>query len=306
MKVLICDPIAEDGINMLKENGFEVDIKTGMDKEELKDVIKDYNAIVVRSATKVTADVIERATNLKLIVRGGVGIDNIDVDTAKSKGITVKNTPTASTVSVAEHTFALLLALARKVSTADKSMKEGKWEKKKFKGTELFNKTLGLIGVGRIGLAVAKRAIGFEMKVIGYDPYLDPNTMRNNGIEPVSDIDRLIQEADIISLHIPLTGETKHIINSERIQKMKDGAILINCARGGVVDEEALYQALESGKLAGAALDVFEQEPPQNSPLLSLDNIILTPHIGASTNEAQKRVGIESAKTIIKFFENSK
>jgi len=306
MKVLICDPIADDGINMLKENGFEVEIKTGMDKEELKNVIKDYDAIVVRSATKVTADVIESAANLKLIVRGGVGIDNIDVEAAKSKGITVQNTPTASTVSVAEHTFALLLALARNVSLADRSMKEGRWEKKKFKGTELYNKTLGLIGVGRIGLAVAKRAIGFEMKVIGYDPYLDPNIMRDNGVEPVTDIDRLVQEADIISLHIPLTNETKHIINSERIQKMKDGAILINCARGGVVDEDALYQALKSGKLAGAALDVFEQEPPENSPLLGLDNIILTPHIGASTKEAQKRVGIESAKTIIKFFENNK
>ncbi len=303
MKVLICDPIAEDGINMLRNNRFEVDIKTGMEKEELKNTIKNYDAIVVRSATKVTSDVIECAENLKLIVRGGVGIDNIDVNAAKEKNITVLNTPTASTVSVAEHTFALLLSLVRSISLADKGLKEGKWEKKKFKGTELYNKTLGLIGTGRIGLAVAKRAIGFEMKVIGYDPYLDPNIMVDNGINPVDNLDELLLKADIISLHIPLTEDTKHLINAEKIQKMKDGAILINCARGGVVDEKALYQALISGKLAGAALDVFEQEPPENSPLLKLDNVILTPHIGAATKEAQKRVGIESAKTIIQFFE---
>lgn len=302
MRVLICDPIDDDGINLLKENGFEVEVKTGMEKEELKNIVADYEVIIVRSATKVTADVIEKASNLKLIVRGGVGIDNIDVAAAQAHNIAVKNTPAASTVSVAEHTFALLLALARNIHNTDKSMKQGKWEKKKFKGIELYKKTFGLIGTGRIGTAVAKRALGFEMDVIGYDPYVEPDILKSNGIEPVNSVDEIITKADIISLHIPLTDETKHLINATSIEKMKDGAILLNCARGGIVDEKAVYDALKSGKLSGAGFDVFENEPPENSPLLELENVVLSPHIGASTKEAQKRVGIESARTIIEFF----
>jgi len=303
MKVLVCDQISDDGLNLLKENNFTVDVKIGLQPDELKNVIKDYEVVIVRSATKLTKDIIDSAEKLKLIVRGGVGLDNIDAEAAKSKNITVLNTPEASTITVAEHTMALLLALTKNIAIADKSVKEGKWEKKKFKGIELYNKTLGLIGVGRIGSAVAKIAKnGFQMKVLGYDPYVKKDILKENGIEPVNSIDELLEKSDIVSLHLPLTPETKNLINRERINKMKDGAIIVNCARGGIIDETALAEALKSGKLWGAALDVFENEPPKNSPLLNLENVVLTPHIGAATKEAQKRVGIESAKTIINFF----
>jgi len=303
MKVLVCDQISDDGLNLLKENNFTVDVKIGLQPDELKNVIKDYEVVIVRSATKLTKDIIDSAEKLKLIVRGGVGLDNIDAEAAKSKNITVLNTPEASTITVAEHTMALLLALTKNIAIADKSVKEGKWEKKKFKGIELYNKTLGLIGVGRIGSTVAKIAKnGFQMKVLGYDPYVKKDILKKNGIEPVNSIDELLEKSDIVSLHLPLTPETKNLINRERINKMKDGAIIVNCARGGIIDETALAEALKSGKLWGAALDVFENEPPKNSPLLNLENVVLTPHIGAATKEAQKRVGIESAKTIINFF----
>jgi len=303
MKVLVCDQISDDGLNLLKENKFTVDVKIGLQPDELKNVIKDYEVVIVRSATKLTKDIIDSAEKLKLIVRGGVGLDNIDAEAAKSKNITVLNTPEASTITVAEHTMALLLALTKNIAIADKSVKEGKWEKKKFKGIELYNKTLGLIGVGRIGSTVAKIAKnGFQMKVLGYDPYVKKDILKKNGIEPVNSIDELLEKSDIVSLHLPLTPETKNLINRERINKMKDGAIIVNCARGGIIDETALAEALKSGKLWGAALDVFENEPPKNSPLLNLENVVLTPHIGAATKEAQKRVGIESAKTIINFF----
>jgi len=303
MKVLVCDQISDDGLNLLKENKFTVDVKIGLQPDELKNVIKDYEVVIVRSATKLTKDIIDSAEKLKLIVRGGVGLDNIDAEAAKSKNITVLNTPEASTITVAEHTMALLLALTKNIAIADKSVKEGKWEKKKFKGIELYNKTLGLIGVGRIGSTVAKIAKnGFQMKVLGYDPYVKKDILKENGIEPVNSIDELLEKSDIVSLHLPLTPETKNLINRERINKMKDGAIIVNCARGGIIDETALAEALKSGKLWGAALDVFENEPPKNSPLLNLENVVLTPHIGAATKEAQKRVGIESAKTIINFF----
>ncbi len=302
MKVCICDPLPENAVELLKTNGFEVDVKTGMSSEELISSIKDYNAIIVRSATKVKKEVIDAGVNLKLIVRGGVGIDNIDVPAAEAKEITVKNTPGASTVSVAEHTFALLLSLIRQIYKADKSMKQGKWEKKALKGAELYKKTLGLIGSGRIGMAVSKRAQAFEMNVIAYDPYVEDSVLKEAGIHPVNSLDELLPMADIISLHIPKTDETVHIINSEAINKMKDGAVLINAGRGGTVDEQAVYDALKSGKLKGAALDVFEKEPLENSPLIELDNIILTPHLGASTKEGQTRVAMESAQTVIDFF----
>jgi len=302
MKVLVCDPIAEKGIEMLKNAGFEVEVKTGMSKEELLKEIKTPDAIIVRSATKVTKEVIESAENLKLIVRGGVGIDNIDVEAAKSKGIEVLNTPTASTVSVAELVMGMMLSLVRSLNVADRSMKQGKWEKKKFKGIELSGKTLGLIGAGRIACAVAVRAKSFDMKVIAYDPYVSDEVFKKFEIERKDNLDDLLKEADIISIHTPLTEETKGLINRESIEKMKDGAILINCARGGIVDENALYEALKNGKLYGAGLDVYEKEPPEESPLFELDNVILTPHIGAATKEAQLRVGIDSAQKIIEFF----
>lgn len=302
MKICICDPLPENAVELLKTNGFEVDVKTGMSPEELISSIKDYNAIIVRSATKVKKEVIDAGVNLKLIVRGGVGIDNIDVPSAETKGITVKNTPGASTVSVAEHTFALLLSLMRQIPKADQSMKQGKWEKKALKGAELYKKTLGLIGSGRIGMAVSKRAQVFEMNVIAYDPYVDDSVLKEAGIQPVNSLDELLPVADIISLHIPKTDETAHIINSDTINKMKDGAVLVNAGRGGTVDEQAVYEALKSGKLKGAALDVFEKEPLENSPLVELDNVILTPHLGASTKEGQTRVAMESAQTVIDFF----
>ncbi len=302
MKVCICDPLPEKAVELLKTNGFNVDVKTGMSEEELIACIKDYEAIIVRSATKVTKEVIDAASNLKLIVRGGVGIDNIDVKAAEEKGIAVNNTPGASTVAVAELTMAMLLALVRKIPEADSTMKDGKWAKKLLKGTELYQKTLGLIGSGRIGLAVAKRAQAFEMKVIAYDPYIDDSILAQNNIEPVKELNELLEKSDAISLHIPRTEETTHIINKETIHRMKDGAILLNVARGGVVDEQALYEALKSDKLEGAAIDVWEKEPPGESPLFELDNVVLCPHLGASTLEGQLRVGTEAAQIIIDFF----
>ncbi len=302
MKVLISDPLPEDGVKLLREKGVEVTVKTGMEKEELLQEIKAYDAIIVRSATKVRKDVIDAAENLKLVVRGGVGIDNIDVEYAKTKNITVLNTPGASTVSVAELTIGMMIAVSRKIAEATISMKGGKWEKKKFKGIELNGKTLGLIGSGRIGSAVAERAKAFGMKVIAYDPYVDDKILRDSGIEPVKDLNDLLGSSDIISLHIPKTDETVNIINAETINKMKDGAILINCARGGTVDETALYNALKEGKLYGAGLDVYSSEPPEKSPLFELDNVVLTPHIGASTKEGQSRVSIEAAEKVIEFF----
>lgn len=301
MKVCICDPVPEKTVNLLKENNIDVDVKTGMSPEELINCIKDYEAIIVRSATKVTKEVIDAGTQLKLVVRGGVGIDNIDVAAAEAKNITVRNTPGASTVSVAEHTLALMLSLMRLIPQADKSMKQGKWEKKLFKGQELYKKKLGLIGSGRIGLAVAKRAMAFEMNVIAYDPYADENLLKENNVELIKDLDTLLSNSDVISLHIPKTDETAHIINKDTISKMKDGTVLINAARGGTVDEQALYEALKNGKLSGAAMDVFESEPLTDSPLYELDNIILTPHLGASTKEGQNRVGTEAAQIIIDF-----
>lgn len=302
IKVLISDSISEDGIKTMKDHGLDVTVKTGMTPEELILNIRDFNAVVVRSATKLTKEVLDAAGELKLIVRGGVGVDNIDVKAAEKKGIEVRNTPGASTVSVAEHTFALLLTLARQIHRTDKSMKEGKWEKKKFEGLELHGKTLGLIGSGRIGTAVAKRAQAFGMNVIAYDPYADDKALLENGIRPVKDLDEMLRQSDVISLHIPKTEETKNIINREKIAKMKDGAILINAARGGTVDEEALAEALKTGKLYGACLDVFSCEPPQNSPLCSMENVVLAPHIGAATKEAQKKIGMEAASIIVDFF----
>ncbi len=302
MKVLISDPLPDDGVKLLKEKGVEVIVKTGMSPEELLQEIKNYEVIVVRSATKVRKEVIDAGEKLKLIVRGGVGIDNIDVEYAKTKGITVLNTPGASTISVAELTIGMMIAVSRKLASATISMKSGKWEKKIFKGIELYGKTLGLIGSGRIGTAVAERAKALGMKVIAYDPYANEELLKEKGIELIKDLDELLATSDIISLHIPKTDETIHIINKKTIAKMKDGAILINCARGGTVDEEALYEALKSGKLYGAGIDVYEKEPPEKSPLFELDNVVLSPHIGASTKEGQARVSIEAAEKIIDFF----
>lgn len=298
MKVGICDPIAKEGVELLKKEGFEVMDLTGLPKDELPNHVRDLDAIIVRSATKVRKEMIDAAEKLKAIGRAGVGLDNIDVEYAKSKGIKVINTPRATSISVAELTIGLILAVMRKIAYADREMRNGAWPKKKCKGIEMYGKTMGIIGIGRIGREVAKRAKAFGMKVIYYDVYRpDESTEKELDIE-FRELDVLVSEADVITLHLPLTPETKHLINKERIEKMKDGAIIINAARGGIVDENALYEALKSGKLYGAALDVYENEPLKESKLFELDNIVLTPHIGAQAKEGQTRAGIEVAKKI--------
>jgi len=298
MKVLISDKISDKGVEILKKAGLAVDVKTGMKSDELKACIGEYHGLVIRSATKVTADIIEAAKSLKVIGRAGSGLDNVDKAAASKKGIVVMNTPGGNTITTAEHTIALIFALARLVPQATASMKVGKWEKKKFMGVELFNKTLGIVGLGNIGNQVAKRAQGLEMTVIAYDPFLSEDRAKALGVEKV-ELPELFSRADFITIHTPLTPETRNLINSETIQKMKEGVRIINCARGGIVNEKDLYDALKTGKVAGAALDVFEKEPvaPDN-PLLGLDNVVCTPHLGAATEEAQENVAIAVAEQI--------
>lgn len=284
------------------EPDFEVDVKTGLREDEIIAIVDKYDALIVRSATKVTRRIIEAAARLKVIGRAGTGVDNIDVEAATERGIVVMNTPGANTIAAAEHAMAMLMSMARKIPQANASMKEGKWEKKKFMGVEIRNKVLGIIGIGRIGSYVAKMAQGLNMEVIAYDPYISEEAATSMGIRLVS-LDELLETADFVSVHTPLTSETKYLLNKERLLKMKKGAYLVNCARGGIVKEDDLYEVLVSGHLAGAALDVFEKEPvdPDN-PLLKLDNVICTPHIGASTREAQEVVAIAIAQQIIDFF----
>jgi D-3-phosphoglycerate dehydrogenase len=300
MKVLVSDSISPKGVDILKKAGLKVDIKVGLTPGELKKTIKQYDALVVRSATKVTGEIIHAAVKLKVIGRAGSGLDNVDKDAATKQGIVVMNTPGGNTITTAEHTIALLLSMARQVPQARASMQTGKWEKKKFMGVELYGKTLGIIGLGNIGTHVAKMAQGIGMNVITYDPYLSEETASNLGIKTV-DLDKLVKISDIITIHTPLTKETKGLINARRIAKMKDGVMLINSARGGIIDEKALYDALKSGKVAAAALDVFEKEPPENSPLLTLNNMIYTPHLGAASAEAQENVAIAVAEQIVDY-----
>ncbi len=290
MKVLISDKVADSAVDALKKIGHDVTVKTGMTPEELIDFIPGFEAIVVRSATKVRANIIDAADNLKLIIRGGVGLDNIDCDYAKEKGIEVRNTPAAASRSVAELAIAHMMSLSRYIAIADKTMKEGKWEKKQYKGHELSFKTMGIIGCGRIGREVGKLGLGFGMKLIGFDPYVkecnEPHIDMNS-------FDYVIENADYITLHMPLTEETKKLISTEQLKKMKKSAYFVSCARGGIVDETALISALKNNEIAGAALDVFETEPPQKSELFDLDNFEATPHIGAQTFEGQERVAEE-------------
>ncbi len=302
MKILVSDNIHKAGIEIL-ETEAEVEVATGLSKEELIEKIKNKDALLVRSATKVTADVIEAAERLKVIGRAGVGVDNIDLEAATKHGIVVVNAPEASSITVAEHTMGLILSLARRIPFAHSSLKANKWEKKKFLGIEIRGKTLGVIGLGRIGSQVAKKAKAFEMEVIAYDPYVTEKHAKNLTVKIVS-LDELLSKSDFITLHIPLTDKTKGLIGKKEIQKMKDGAYLINCARGGIVDEKALYEGLKSGKLAGAALDVFEKEPPIDNPLLTLDNIVVTPHLGASTQEAQIFASVVACREVLKVLRN--
>ncbi len=298
MKVGICDPIAGEGVELLRQKGLEVVDLTTVPKEELVNHVANLDAIIVRSATKVRRDIIDAAKNLKVIGRAGVGLDNVDVEYAKSKGIKVINTPGATSVSVAELTIGLILAVMRKIAYADREMRNGAWPKKKCKGIEMYGKTMGIVGIGRIGREVAKRARAFGMHVVYYDVFrLSEEQERELGVE-YRELEGLLSEADVVTLHLPLTPETKHLINAERIAKMKDGAIVINAARGGIVDEDALYDALKSGKLYGAALDVYENEPLKESKLFELDNVVLTPHIGAQAKEGQTRAGVEIAEKV--------
>ena len=301
MKVLISDPLSEIGVKTFQESpDIEVAIHTNLTPEKLKEVIGDYHALVIRSATKVTAEIIEAAHNLKIIGRAGIGLDNVDIPQASKKGIVVMNTPEGNTITAAEHTLAMIMALSRNIPQASASLKKGNWEKKKFEGREIFNKTLGVIGVGRIGRLVAERAKAMEMKVIAYDPYIKPDVIEGMDIEPVS-FDELLQRSDYITIHTPSTSETVNMINHDTLSRMKEGAMLINCARGNIVNQDDLYKALKSGHLAGAALDVFSEEPPGKIKLMTLPNFICTPHLGASTKEAQEKVSTDVAEQIIDY-----
>ena len=296
-KVLVSDPIAPEGVEILKKVA-DVDVKTGLSKEELVAIIGDYDALAVRSETKVTADVLANAGKLKIIGRAGVGVDNIDVETATKRGILVVNSPEGNTLAAAELTVAMLLALARSIPQADQSLRGGKWDRKKFMGSEVYNKTLGVIGLGKIGREVAKRLQAFGMSVLGYDPYLKPEQAEALGIK-LADLDTLYKESDYITVHVPKTKETAGMINAEKIALMKPTVRLINVARGGIIDESALADAAKSGRIGGAAVDVFSVEPAtSDNPLLGVPNIITTPHLGASTEEAQVNVAIDIAEQI--------
>ena len=296
-KVLITDNVAAEGIELLQKN-VPTDIKRGLTPDELVDIIGDYDALVVRSETKVTSPVIEAGRNLKVVARAGIGVDNIDLDAATRAGIAVVNAPIGNTVAAAEHTLALMLALARNVPQAYASMKEGQWQRSAFMGIEVRNKTLGIIGLGRVGSEVARRAGSFGMRLIAFDPFVAPDFATRLGVTTMT-LDELLPQADFITLHTPLTPGTTKMINQEQLAKMKPGARLINVARGELVDEDALLQALENEQLAGVALDVFTNEPPGDLPLLRHPRLMATPHLGASTQEAQREVAIEAAEQVI-------
>ena len=296
-KVLITDNVAAEGIELLQKN-VPTDIKRGLTPEELVDIIGDYDALVVRSETKVTSPVIEAGRNLKVVARAGIGVDNIDLDAATRAGIAVVNAPIGNTVAAAEHTLALMLSLARNVPQAYASMKEGQWQRSAFMGIEVRNKTLGIIGLGRVGSEVARRASSFGMRLIAFDPFVAPDFAARLGVTTMT-LDELLPQADFITLHTPLTPGTTKMINQEQLAKMKPGARLINVARGELVDEDALLQALENEQLAGVALDVFTNEPPGDLPLLRHPRLMATPHLGASTQEAQREVAIEAAEQVI-------
>jgi len=295
VKVIITDPIAEAGVKMLVDAGIEVDERPGLPPAELIQAIPAYDAIIVRSATKVTADVISAGTNLKVVGRAGVGLDNVDKKAADARGIKVVNTPAATSVTVAELALGHMLACARSIPQATQSLRDGKWEKKAFKGTELYGKTLGLIGSGRIGTELGKRAIAMGMNVLVFDPFIKECVAGK-----LCEFPDMLKNADYISLHVPKTEQTFHIINRESIARMKRGVVIVNCSRGGVIDEEALYEALKSGRVGAAALDVFENEPVKDFKLFSLPNVIGTPHVGAQTKEGQERAGIGIAEEVRK------
>lgn len=305
-KVLVSDSLSDVGIQIMRDAGLDVDVNTGLSEDELIKIIGAYDALIIRSATTVTPRLLAAATRLKLVGRAGVGVDNVNLDAATHKGVIVMNTPLGNITSAAEHAVALLMAVARNVSAADASVKAGKWEKKKFTGVELNGKTLGVIGMGKVGQIVTRAAHGLGMKVIALDPFLPERRARELNIE-LAQLDTVLAQADFLTLHTPLTETTRNLINAENLAKMKPTARLVNCARGGIVDEAALITALESGAIAAAAMDVFSAEPlPQDSPLRSAPNLILTPHLGASTEEAQVKVAEAIARQAVAYFNEGK
>jgi len=300
MKVLISDDLSPNGVEILKKAGLEVVARSKTSAEEIIQIISGYDALVVRSATKVTKDLLDKATNLKVVGRAGSGLDNVDIAAATKKGVVVMNTPGGNTVTTAEHTIGMIFACARMIPQAYVSMKAGKWEKKKFEGVELYDKILGVIGLGAIGSAVASRCAAIGMKVLAYDPFISTEKVKNLGVE-LADLPTIYKSSDFITLHTPKTKETTHLINKDTIAQMKNGVRIINCARGGIVVEQDLYEALKSGKVGGAAFDVFNNEPPEDNPLLTLENFIATPHLGASTLEAQENVAIAIAEQVVDY-----
>ncbi len=299
-KVLISDKLSPAAVRIFQERGVEVDLKPGLDKDQLAQTIERYEGLAIRSATKVTEKVLDRARNLKVIGRAGIGVDNVDLSAATARGIIVMNTPSGNSITTAEHAVTLMLALARQIPAADASTQAGRWEKSRFLGIEITGKTLGIIGCGNIGSIVADRAHGLKMKVIAYDPYLSPEHAIDLGVEKV-ELDELLRRADFISLHTPLTDKTRNIIDRRALAAAKPGVRIINCARGGLVDEAALRVALDSGHVAGAAFDVFAEEPATENPLFGHPNVVCTPHLGASTMEAQENVALQIAEQMSEY-----
>ena len=301
MKILVSDNLGEIGIKMFQEEPeMEVDVKTGLQPDELKGIIGEYDALVIRSATQVTEDTLEAATNLKVVGRAGIGLDNVDIPAATKRGVVVMNTPTGNVVTTAEHTIAMMMALTRNIPWGTATLKKGLWEKKKLQGREVYKKVLGLLGMGKIGSIVADRARGLKMQVIVHDAFVAPEQIEKAGFKPVSLVE-LYRRSDYISVHVPKLKDTVGLLNKAAFDLMKDGVMIINCARGGIVDEADLNEALRSGKVAGAALDVFENEPPGACPLFEIDRVICTPHLGASTREAQTNVAVQVAEQIIAY-----
>jgi len=297
LKVLVSERLADRGVELLRDE-FEVDVLLGLSPEELLERIGEYDGLIIRSATKVTAEVIERAGNLKAIGRAGIGVDNIDIEAATKRGILVANAPESNTIAAAEHTLGLMLAAARRIPAADSTLRGGEWKRSAFKGVEVAEKTLGLVGLGHVGAIVARSALGMGMRVLAYDPYVSEERMRSMNVERTEELDEIFESSDFVSLHVPRTPQTAGLVGADALEKMKPTAYLINAARGGIVDETALYNALKEGTIAGAALDVFAEEPTTDSPLFTLPNVVVTPHLGASTAEAQDRAGVTAAEQV--------
>ena len=306
MKILVSDPLSDVGIEIFQNTpGIEVDVKTDLSPSELEEIIGVYHGLSIRSKTKVTEELLSKAKNLKVIGRAGIGLDNVDIPAATKADVAVMNTPFGNAITTAEHTIAMILSLSRNIPRATATMKDGKWEKKDLKGHEIYQKTLGLVGIGNIGSLVAERAMGLKMKVIGFDPYQSNESIEKMDIRPVT-FDEILAESDYISIHTPKTAETTNLFNKETLYKMKKGAMLINCARGGIVNEDDLHEVLEANHLGGGALDVFVTEPPGKICLMDLDNFICTSHLGASTYEAQDNVARDVANQIVEYLGTGK